>query len=72
MLLAIMFFLYTSVNALGPNLYQTLECPYNADTETLKRCYRTISQKLHPDKNPAKDAQEKFIKAKYVFFIRLV
>lgn len=41
--------------------YQTLEVDKNADGETLKKSYRRLAMKYHPDKNPGdKASEEKF------------
>ncbi|MDD4556364.1 MAG: molecular chaperone DnaJ [Alphaproteobacteria bacterium] len=41
--------------------YQALEVDRNADGETLKKSYRKLAMKYHPDRNPNdKEAEEKF------------
>ena len=41
--------------------YEVLGVPKDADDATLKKAYRTLGKKYHPDANPGdKDAEEKF------------
>lgn len=47
------------VLALDP--YNILGVSRDADEKTIKSAYRQLSKQYHPDKNPAKDAHDKFI-----------
>ena len=40
--------------------YKILNIDRNADTQSIKRAYRKLAMKYHPDVNKQKDAEEKF------------
>lgn len=40
--------------------YKILNIDKNADTQSIKRAYRKLAMKYHPDVNKQKDAEEKF------------
>jgi len=42
------------------NYYDVLGVPHDADNKTIKNAYHRLAMKLHPDRNPAPDAEEKF------------
>ena len=52
--------MFDLVEEVGQNFYEVLEVPQDVSTKDLKTAYRKLSLKLHPDKNPAPDAAEKF------------
>ena len=47
---------------MAKDYYNTLEVDRNADSDQLKKAYRDLAQKWHPDKNPdiLEEAEEKF------------
>lgn len=45
----------------GKDYYQILGVPETADSEAIKKSYRQLARRYHPDKNPGdKEAEEKF------------
>ena len=47
---------------MSENYYNILGVEENATKEDIKKAFRTLSMKYHPDKNPGKDATSKFQK----------
>jgi curved DNA-binding protein len=42
------------------DLYETLGVPRTADDDTIRKAFRKLAAKYHPDKNSGKDAESKF------------
>lgn len=52
------------------NYYDILNIPKNADSEEIKKSFRILAMKYHPDKNPGdKAAEEKFKKVNEAYSI---
>ena len=49
------------------NLYATLGLKRNATTTEIKKAYRKLSMKFHPDKNKSPDAEAKFREISYAY-----
>jgi len=45
---------------MAKSLYETLKVSENATAAEIKKAYRTLAKKYHPDMNKEKDAEEKF------------
>ncbi len=45
---------------MGKSLYSTLEVSEGASNEEIKKSYRRLARKYHPDLNKGKEAEEKF------------
>lgn len=45
---------------MAKSLYETLELEDNADSSTIKKAYKKLAKKYHPDLNKSKEAEEKF------------
>lgn len=51
---------FFAVSLAGKDYYKILNVPRTANAAEIKRAYRKLSLKYHPDKNSAPDAAEKF------------
>lgn len=58
-ILTLLYLFIGLILALDP--YSVLGVPKDADEKTIRSAYRQLSKQYHPDKNPDKSAQEKFI-----------
>lgn len=52
-----------------PNHYQTLGISLNASKDEIKKAYRQLALKFHPDRNKSPDAHEKFIEINEAYLI---
>ncbi|MCV6607058.1 MAG: DnaJ domain-containing protein [Campylobacterales bacterium] len=48
------------MNMAGKSLYETLEVSSNSSEDEIKKAYRKLARKYHPDINKAPEAEEKF------------
>ncbi|KAF9918951.1 DnaJ- protein scj1 [Lobosporangium transversale] len=61
-LLSILLGLFTALVAAGADYYKVLGLTRSATPKEIKKQYKALSKKYHPDKNPGnKEAEEKFV-----------
>jgi len=51
----------------GPNYYQILDVTRESNPLVIKRAYKKLGLKLHPDKNPSPDAADEFDRVKQAY-----
>lgn len=51
----------------GPNYYQILDVTRESNPLEIKRAYKKLGLKLHPDKNPSPDAADEFDRVKQAY-----
>lgn len=56
----VLLFAYVLAVYAGKDYYKILSVPRTASTADIKRAYRKLSLKYHPDKNSSPDAAEHF------------
>ncbi|XP_076236037.1 dnaJ homolog subfamily C member 1 isoform X2 [Calliopsis andreniformis] len=57
------------VEEVNQNFYEVLSVPQAANASEIKKAFRRLSLQLHPDKNPAEDAEQQFRKLVAVYDI---
>lgn len=55
------------VEEVNQNFYEVLGVPQAANASDIKKAFRRLSLQLHPDKNPAEDAEQQFRKLVAVY-----
>lgn len=55
------------VEEVNQNFYEVLGVPQAANASEIKKAFRRLSLQLHPDKNPAEDAEQQFRKLAAVY-----
>ncbi|XP_076300464.1 dnaJ homolog subfamily C member 1 [Lasioglossum baleicum] len=55
------------VEEVNQNFYEVLGVPQTANASEIKKAFRRLSLQLHPDKNPAEDAEQQFRKLVAVY-----
>ena len=55
LLIAIIFALFVIESYAGEDYYKILNIQRNADTQTIKKSFKKLSLKYHPDKNKGKE-----------------
>jgi curved DNA-binding protein CbpA len=52
---------------MGKNYYEELGVARNASKDEIRKAFRNIAMQSHPDRNPNKDDQERFIRASHAY-----
>ena len=52
--------IFITSTKMSPTHYETLGVSKDASESEIKKAYRSLSLQYHPDRNPSKDAKEKF------------
>ncbi|KAG6331942.1 hypothetical protein ID866_7149 [Astraeus odoratus] len=70
MLLSYLFyvlFLFSSLVAAATDLYKVLELSRHATEQDIRKAYKRLSRKYHPDKNKDPGAEEKFVEIAHAY-----
>lgn len=70
-LLLACFFVYVCYCNGGFDPYRVLNVPKNAKLAEIRKSYKKLVKKWHPDKNRSPDAQDNFIKIQQAYEVRL-
>ena len=67
----VLLLLWLSALALAADLYKILDVSRSASDRDIKRAYKVLSKKYHPDKNKDPDAEGKFVEIAHGVLLRL-
>lgn len=57
---------------IAPNFYTLLEVRRSNSALEIRQAYKKISKKLHPDRNPSKNAELEFQRVKYAYDVSAI
>ncbi|OCH95395.1 DnaJ-domain-containing protein [Obba rivulosa] len=66
-LLLLSFLLIFAVLVEAADLYKTLELDRSASEQDIRKAYKKLSRKYHPDKNKDADAEERFVEVAHAY-----